>query len=109
MYGKDSNYAFSFQEDASGNNSVIQDCLTSQLGAAFSTYDSDNDEEVARHCAVEFGGGWWFRGSSCSACNPTGPVLFPYNGSRHNVVGKMSWSGYDLSPIPLVAYLINND
>ena len=56
---------------------MLGDCLAALYGAPFSAKDNDNDEDPAVNCAAKHGGGWWFRGSGCSTCNPTGPLRPP--------------------------------
>lgn len=87
--------------------STLDDCLTALQGARFSAYDVDNDNSATINCASVFGGGWWYSGDGCSVCNPMGPVLPPFDGVRRGVLGEMFWNGFgDLSPFPIVVYLV---
>jgi Fibrinogen beta and gamma chains, C-terminal globular domain len=51
-------YRLSVSGDAEG---TARDSLKTEVGAAFSTPDQDNDKST-RHCASEFSSGWWFHG-----------------------------------------------
>ncbi|PVD24962.1 hypothetical protein C0Q70_15458 [Pomacea canaliculata] len=69
----------------------VGDCLSDLRGANFSTYDSDNDGDSSVNCASRHSGGWWFRGNTCSTCNPTGQLLQPANGMRTGVDSEVFW------------------
>ncbi|XP_025107598.1 fibrinogen C domain-containing protein 1-like [Pomacea canaliculata] len=70
---------------------TLCDCLSDLRGANFSTYDSDNDGDGSVNCASRHSGGWWFRGNTCSTCNPTGQLLQPANGLRTGVDSEVFW------------------
>ncbi|XP_046584988.1 uncharacterized protein LOC124291950 [Haliotis rubra] len=50
----------------------FNDVMTALRGARFSTYDRDNDENVAKSCSQTHQSGWWFR--DCTLCNPNGKL-----------------------------------
>ncbi|KAL8571599.1 hypothetical protein ACOMHN_061753 [Nucella lapillus] len=87
----------------------VEDCMSVLQGAKFSTYDADNDGNADTNCAAVFGGGWWYTGANCSACNPLGPVPAD-NGSRVGEVGEIFWSGFGGSyPFPIRVYLVTQE
>ena len=43
----------------------------------FSTYDQDNDGHLTWHCALNWGGGWWF--DNCVTVTLNGPYFLPPN------------------------------
>ncbi|TMW49109.1 hypothetical protein DOY81_005815 [Sarcophaga bullata] len=49
------------------------DSMFGQIGAHFSTYDSDSDTLNNKNCAYERRGGFWF--TDCTKANPTGKYL----------------------------------
>ena len=52
---------------------ILTDCLQLQIGAAFSTWDRDNDGAPQENCAMSSGAGWWY--FRCDeACNPMLPA-----------------------------------
>nr|KAG5709727.1 hypothetical protein BaRGS_027752 [Batillaria attramentaria] len=85
-----SDYSFTF---SLAKEISLGDCLTSLLGAGFSTYDRDNDGDSSVNCAQRHGGGWWFSGAACTTCNPLGPILQPFDGRRKGVDGEAFWTG----------------
>ncbi|KAL8571596.1 hypothetical protein ACOMHN_061750 [Nucella lapillus] len=101
-----SDYAFSMNTYVSEKN--LGDCLSRLLGAKFSTYDMDHDESADRECAMEHGAGWWFKEDTCSTCNPFGPILSPFNGSRKGVPGESFWKKNlgDIIPFTFRMYLV---
>ncbi|XP_025107594.1 fibrinogen C domain-containing protein 1-like [Pomacea canaliculata] len=72
-------------------NAMANDCLSDLRRISFSTYDSDNDGDSSVNCASRHSGGWWFRGNTCSTCNPTGQLLQPANGLRTGVDSEVFW------------------
>ncbi|KAL8571598.1 hypothetical protein ACOMHN_061752 [Nucella lapillus] len=82
-----------------------QDCMSDLQGAKFSTYDADNDGNADTNCAAVFGGGWWYTGANCSACNLLGPVPAD-DGQSQGVLEGAFWPGFDFYPFPLVMYLV---
>ncbi|PVD24965.1 hypothetical protein C0Q70_15461 [Pomacea canaliculata] len=83
-------YQFTF-DSIKLSPSPAGDCLSDLRGANFSTYDSDNDGDSSVNCASRHSGGWWFRGNTCSTCNPTGQLLQPANGLRTGVDSEVFW------------------
>ena len=53
--------------------------LESTIGAKFSTWDRDNDDNATMNCAKEAGGGWWYRfcNESCNLFLPTYDPVTP--------------------------------
>ncbi|XP_070188452.1 fibrinogen C domain-containing protein 1-A-like [Littorina saxatilis] len=85
----------------------LANCLDGQQGAPFSAYDVDNDDNSTFNCALQYGGGWWFKGENCSLCSPMGPILPPFDGMRKGVLGESFWSGFgDGYPFPITMYLV---
>ena len=89
----------------------LGDCFAALYGARFSAFDNDNDEDAAVNCAAKHQGGWWFRGSGCSTCNPTGPLLppSPDGVTRTGVDGEAFWTDKmgDLAVKKLSMYLVD--
>ena len=81
-------YRFSFNTSISD---VPQDCLLLLLNARFSTYDHDRDENNGVNCAALRKGGFWFRGSGCSKCNPHGILYQPADGLRLGKQDEAFW------------------
>ena len=99
-------YAISF--NGAVVNMDLGDCLGNLQGARFSTYDVDNDESASVHCAQQHGGGWWFKGDTCSSCNPLGPIIPPLDGRRKGVSGESFWTNKlgDLIPFSFKIFLV---
>nr|KAG5709723.1 hypothetical protein BaRGS_027748 [Batillaria attramentaria] len=89
-------------------DTLLGDCLTPLLGASFSTYDHDQDESVSINCAAKHQGGFWFRGDTCSTCNPTGPLTLPADGLRYGVDNEAFWTVNlgDLAPFRVTMFLV---
>jgi hypothetical protein len=74
------------------------DALTSHAGAAFSTYDDDNDS-AAGSCAQQYLGGWWY--TTCGTANLNGVQ------SPGDPMDGVYWSSsVNRGPIQLVEMLI---
>nr|KAG5709722.1 hypothetical protein BaRGS_027747 [Batillaria attramentaria] len=52
-------------------------------------------------------GGVWFRGDTCSTCNPTGPLTLPADGLRYGVDNEAFWTVNlgDLVPFKVTIFL----
>ena len=68
-----------------------QDCLLPLLNVGFSTYDHDKDEDNGINCADVRKGGFWFRGSGCNTCNPSGILYQPTDGRRLGTEDEAFW------------------
>ena len=53
-------------------NGTFRDGLSRANGVKFSTYDKDNDQSSALHCARLKSGGWWYDYNTCSNVNLNG-------------------------------------
>ena len=73
----DSGYRLYFNQTKLNETYLLGDCFSALYGAQFSAFNRDRDEADDVNCAARHGGGWWFRGSECSTCNPTGPLRPP--------------------------------
>ncbi|XP_063788550.1 microfibril-associated glycoprotein 4-like [Pseudophryne corroboree] len=75
-----------FQEG--DKNRPIQDCLDSQNGMNFSTYDNDRDTTAA-NCAEIFKGASWYK--NCHSSNLNGLYL---RGTTTQYATGMTWAGF---------------
>ncbi|KAL8571592.1 hypothetical protein ACOMHN_061746 [Nucella lapillus] len=98
-----SGYAIGFSVPV--NKEKLGDCLSDLRGAPFSTYDEDHDESSTVHCAKQHGAGWWFKGDTCSSCNPFGPILFSPEVTE-GVKGQSFWKRNLGNIIPLTFRMI---
>ena len=88
------------REHGTHPTNMAQPCFADIMGAKFSTWDQDNDDNPTMNCAAEAGGGWWFRhcNESCNlnlpkynSANP-GPVS--YTKMRLGIVDLRYWRDY---------------
>ena len=100
-------YRLTFDPDVTEGS--LGDCLSSVNGANFSTPDRDYDDNDNVHCARRHGSGFWFRGASCTLCNPTGRLLQPPDQKRLGVPEEVFWtpSMGNIAPFKIGAYLVN--
>ncbi|KAL8571594.1 hypothetical protein ACOMHN_061748 [Nucella lapillus] len=100
-----SGYAIGFH--APVKEEKLGDCLSDLRGAPFSTYDKDDDGSSTVHCAKQHGAGWWFKGDTCSSCNPFGPILSSPEVTE-GVKGQSFWKRNlgNLAPRNLRVFLI---
>ncbi|KAK7116410.1 microfibril-associated glycoprotein 4-like [Littorina saxatilis] len=98
--GSADGYRMLFRQTRDNSTYFLGDCFTPLLGAKFSAYDNDNDENNKVNCAEKHEGGWWFRGENCSTCNPTGPLLKSPNGTREGIDAEAFWT-HDLGDAAL--------
>lgn len=61
------------------------DSMSYHNGMPFSTKDKDNDKHDSKHCAVNYSGGWWYRG--CHQSNLNG--IYPTESQNH--AKAISW------------------
>nr|KAG5709721.1 hypothetical protein BaRGS_027746 [Batillaria attramentaria] len=103
----DSGYRLSFDSSVTG---TLGDCFTPLKGAIFRqvTYDNDQDESVSVNCADKHQGGFWFRGDTCSTCNPTGPLTLPADGLRSGVDNEAFWTENlgNVAPFKIYMFLV---
>ena len=72
--------------------------LESTIGAKFSTWDRDNDDNPTMNCAKEAGGGWWYRfcNESCNLFLPTYDPVTPepvsYTKVRLGNIDPRNWA-----------------
>lgn len=78
----------------SGYSGTAGDSLTEHNGRQFSTRDYDNDNDISRHCAQTFKGGWWY--NFCWRVNLNGLYLDGPTSSSDGV-GWYHWKGYHYS------------
>ncbi|XP_046557408.1 fibrinogen-like protein 1 [Haliotis rubra] len=84
-------YNFSFLSGVppGPNHEKAMDGLSLFLGAKFSTYDVDNDNDSSDNCANIHQSGWWF--TTCDGYNPTGQPQPPSVQYKTSDPTQMSW------------------
>ena len=83
------------------------DCFLPLLRAKFSTYDHDRDEADGVNCALKRKGGFWFRGSSCGACNPHGIIYQTPDGLLTGAEDQAFWSFLgNVAPLKISMFLV---
>nr|KAG5713875.1 hypothetical protein BaRGS_024502 [Batillaria attramentaria] len=100
-------YRVTFDDNTTAGN--LGDSFSPSNGAKFSTADNDNDGNANVNCAALHKAGWWFKDSTCSLCNPTGPLLRSGDGKVSNAPGEAFWT-FDLgdtAPHKISIYLVN--
>ena len=71
------------------------DSLSFHQGAAFSTYDRDNDFTSKQNCAERYDGAWWY--SKCHHSNLNGLYLNGSHASEANGINWKDWLGHQYS------------
>ena len=69
-------------------------CFSELIGAKFSTWDRDNDDNPTMNCAMEAGGGWWYR-----FCNESCNIFLPHYDPAN--LGPISYTRMRLGNINL--------
>ncbi|XP_067673341.1 ficolin-1-like [Haliotis asinina] len=84
-------YKFSFKSGVTpgANHNRAIDGLSPFLGAKFSTYDVDNDNDSGDNCANIHQSGWWF--TTCAGYNPTGQPQPPSVQYKTSDPTQLSW------------------
>lgn len=90
--GVETGYRLYFNQTDFNDTYLLGDCFSDLYGAQFSAFDHDNDEDNSVNCAAKHGGGWWFRGSNCSTCNPTGSLPTSTDELRSGVDTEIFWT-----------------
>ncbi|XP_076451777.1 microfibril-associated glycoprotein 4-like [Babylonia areolata] len=86
------------------------DCFYPLLGAPFSTYDHDRDDNQGENCAKTRKGGFWYRGKGCSTCNPHGIVYGQSNGLLTGAADEAFWSSLgELAPFKINMHIVSYD
>ncbi|XP_033749703.1 angiopoietin-related protein 7-like [Pecten maximus] len=70
----------------SGN--VSYDAMDNDNGYFFSTYDRDNDADLAESCAETRHSGWWHK--KCTRANLNGKYQFGWGKEERNILGALS-------------------
>ncbi|XP_046557429.1 fibrinogen-like protein 1 [Haliotis rubra] len=65
------------------------DGMSAYLGARFSTYDVDNNNDIGDNCANIHQSGWWF--TTCDGYNPTGQPQPPSVQYKTSDPTQLSW------------------
>ena len=94
---EDENYKLQI-EDFDADRSTAGDSLNpywdSANGAAFSTYDRDNDRLFYDNCALIYHSAWWF--TNCFQSHLNGLYVQPPSALQNKARNGLQWNTYDL-------------
>ncbi|XP_050400673.2 ficolin-1 [Patella vulgata] len=75
-------------------------CLEHPVGAAFSTFDKDNDNNSTRSCAADYQAPFWYN-ENCARCNLLGSLNHPPGGNWSGDISDAFWEGLAFSPLSI--------